>query len=76
MLLQPLYSGGVGVAELGGRVKILAFFLVIFPGIAAAEFHYPVSIPGECVELAQREGQPLIIESKMQELKAGPSEFK
>ena len=31
---------------------------------------FPVSIPQECVELAQREGVPVVIESKYQATKA------
>ena len=31
---------------------------------------YPVSIPQECVELAQREGVPVVIENKYQAVKA------
>ena len=37
---------------------------------AAEKVTYPISVPQECVELAQREGQPLVIESKVQALRA------
>ena len=32
--------------------------------------HYPVTIPQECFELAQREGVPTVIENKYQAAKA------
>lgn len=37
---------------------------------AAEKVTYPISIPQECVQLAQREGQPLVIESRVQALRA------
>lgn len=37
---------------------------------AAEALQYPISVPSECVALAQREGQPLLIESKVQALRA------
>ena len=37
---------------------------------AAEAVTYPISIPQECVELAQREGQPLVIESRVQAVRA------
>ena len=37
---------------------------------AMAEVVYPVSIPQECVELANREGVPTVIENKYQAAKA------
>jgi hypothetical protein len=36
----------------------------------AAEVVYPVSIPQECVELANREGVPVVIENRYQAAKA------
>ena len=52
-------------------LKLVAFPFVLFPTIAVAQdIQYPVSVPMECVELAQREGQPLMIGSKAQGLKA------
>jgi len=45
--------------------------LMLSPDAAvAATVQYPVSIPSECVELAQREGQPVVIEGKAQALRA------
>ena len=40
------------------------------PAAAAATISYPVSIPAECVELAQREGVPVVIANKYQAAKA------
>ena len=37
---------------------------------AAAQVVYPVSIPQECVELANREGVPVMIENRYQAAKA------
>ena len=37
---------------------------------AAAEIVYPVSVPQECVELANREGVPTVIENRYQAVKA------
>ena len=37
---------------------------------AAAEVVFPVSIPQECVELANREGVPVVIQNKYQAAKA------
>jgi hypothetical protein len=37
---------------------------------AMAEVVYPVSIPQECVELANREGVPTVIENRYQAAKA------
>ena len=37
---------------------------------AAAEVVFPVSIPHECVELANREGVPVVIQNKYQAAKA------
>ena len=37
---------------------------------AAAEVVFPVSIPQECVELATREGVPVVIQNKYQAAKA------
>ncbi len=40
------------------------------PAKAEVTVTYPVSIPQECVELAQREGVPTVIENKYQAVKA------
>ena len=44
--------------------------LISFPVSAEVVVKFPVSIPPECVELAQREGVPIIIENKYQATKA------
>ena len=40
------------------------------PALAGVSVTFPVSIPLECVELAQREGVPIVIENKYQATKA------
>jgi hypothetical protein len=44
--------------------------VIAAPAMAEVAVTFPVSIPQECVELAQREGVPLIIENKYQAAKA------
>ena len=39
------------------------------PVLAGVSVTFPVSIPLECVELAQREGAPIVIENKYQATK-------
>ena len=53
----------------------IAAIVMLTPAAASAateaeKVQYPISIPQECVELAQREGQPVIIESRLQALRA------
>lgn len=48
-------------------IGILVFWLM---RPAKAESIYPVSIPAECVELAQRENRPLELKSKSEALAA------
>jgi hypothetical protein len=49
-----------------GAILITSFSTVP----ARAESIFPISIPGECVELAQREGAPLVINNKYEAVKA------
>jgi flagellar basal body rod protein FlgG len=51
------------------HLRIAALALVITTPVAA-ETQFPVTIPQECFELAQREGVPTVIENKMQATKA------
>jgi hypothetical protein len=45
--------------------------LVMLCGAATAEpLQYPISIPQECIALAQREGMPSVISNKVQAVKA------
>ena len=44
--------------------------LISSPVLAGVSVTFPVSIPLECVELAQREGVPIVIENKYQATKA------
>lgn len=50
---------------------IFAAALVTFAGTAFGQsISYPVSIPQDCIELAQREGVPVVIQSKYEATKA------
>ena len=54
-------------------LAILLSIAVLIPFVTlarSAEIQYPVSIPSECVELAQRRGEPLMIENKRQGIRA------
>jgi len=51
------------------HLRIAALALVITTPVAA-ETQFPVTIPQECFELAQREGVPTVIENRMQATKA------
>ena len=45
------------------RALVIAFFVLLSaPAAAEVVVHYPVTIPQECFELAQREGVPTVIE--------------
>jgi hypothetical protein len=51
------------------RTTIIAITLLLASPVAA-KVTFPVSVPFECVELAQREHVPLIINSRYEALKA------
>lgn len=65
--LSPL-SDPVYYAILTGIV--LAFMTFVFITITHAQVSYPADIPTECIELAQRENRPLIVNNKLEALKA------
>jgi hypothetical protein len=52
------------------RLMAATFALVVATPVAAETPTFPVSIPQECVVLAQREGVPTVIENKYQAAKA------
>ena len=52
------------------RLSTAALALLITTPVAAESVQFPVTIPQECFELAQREGVPTVIENKMQAAKA------
>ena len=53
------------------RFRTAALALFIASPVAAAEsVKFPITIPQECFELAQREGVPTVIENRMQATKA------
>ncbi len=61
------------VGSTGGGMRQLLTALSVFissPVLAGVSVTFPVSIPLECVELAQREGVPIVIENKYQATKA------
>ena len=53
------------------RSAVVAVVLTLTgPAFGQPSISYPVSIPQECMELAQREGVPVLIESRYQAAKA------
>jgi hypothetical protein len=52
------------------RLIFCVLVLSVCGPLAAKSITYPVSVPMECMELAQREHVPTMIESRMQGLKA------
>ena len=56
----------------GNRMRLMtaALLLVAVTPATALETTFPVSIPQECVELAQREGVPVVMENRYQATKA------
>ena len=70
-LAEPMVLRTVGFT--GGGMRQLLTALAVFissPVLAGVSVTFPVSIPLECVELAQREGVPIVIENKYQATKA------
>lgn len=60
----------LGIATLAVLIVIVVLFLFSSAtGIHAAEIVYPVAIPSECVDLAERKGEPIVMENKRQALK-------
>ncbi len=55
-----------------GAAVIFFILLLVYPSrpSLSAEIQYPISVPSECVELAERERVPLIIENRTQGVKA------
>ena len=51
------------------RVALIAV-LVLIATPALAKVTFPVSVPSDCVALAEREGVPLVINSRSEALKA------
>ena len=52
------------------RLSTAALALVIATPVAAGSIQFPITIPQECFELAQREGVPTVIENRMQATRA------
>jgi hypothetical protein len=59
---------------MGDEMRLIAALLLSLvasaPAMADAAVMFPISIPQECVELAQREGVPIVIENRYQATKA------
>jgi hypothetical protein len=53
-----------------GYAFILSALLISFPCHAEPAVTFPIAVPQECVELAQREGVPLVIENRYHATKA------
>ena len=71
MTAEPMVLRTVG--STGGGMRQLLTALAVFissPVLAGVSVTFPVSIPLECVSLAQREGVPIVIENKYQATKA------
>ena len=51
-------------------LRMTALALLVSTPVMAQGVTFPVTIPQECFELAQREGVPTVIENKMQATKA------
>ena len=54
-------------------MRLIAALLALVasaPAMADVAVMFPISIPQECVELAQREGVPIMIENRYQATKA------
>jgi len=49
---------------------VISLLAVLATGPAVAKDLYPISVPGECYELAQREGVPVVISNRYEALKA------
>jgi hypothetical protein len=52
------------------RVAIASLLLSVCPALAEPVINYPVPIPSECFQLAERERVPTLIENRYQALKA------
>ena len=52
------------------RFRTAALALVIATPVAAESVKFPITIPQECFELAQREGVPTVLENRVQATRA------
>lgn len=62
-------AGFIFVGLMATFIVLASIFATTKPALSA-DIQYPVSVPAECVELAQRERMSLIIESRTQGLRA------
>ncbi len=49
---------------------VISLLAILAVGPAAAKDLYPVAVPAECYELAQREGVPVVISNRYEAAKA------
>ena len=52
------------------KVVVISLLAVLATAPAVAKDLYPISVPGECYELAQREGVPAVISNRYEAAKA------
>jgi hypothetical protein len=52
------------------KTVLVSLLAVLAVGPAGARDLYPIDVPGECYELAQREGVPVVISNRYEAAKA------
>jgi hypothetical protein len=52
------------------KLIVISLLSILAAGPARAMDLYPISVPGECYELAQREGVPVVISNRYEAAKA------
>jgi hypothetical protein len=52
------------------RLVFISLLAILAADLAVAMDLYPMSVPGECYELAQREGVPVVISNRYEAAKA------
>jgi hypothetical protein len=52
------------------KLVVILLLAVFATGPAVAKDLYPISVPGECYQLAQREGVPAVISNRYEAAKA------
>jgi hypothetical protein len=52
------------------KIAVISLLAVLAAGPAVAKDLYPIAVPGECYELAQREGVPVVISNRYEATKA------
>jgi hypothetical protein len=52
------------------KTVVISLVVVLAASSAVAKDLYPIAVPGECYELAQREGVPVVISNRYEAAKA------